>query len=521
MAASKRATRSGPSIADDFLAKARERLAQAAGPPIWQPHEGPQKDFYTSTADEVLFGGAAGGGKSMSAVALPIPWVGHSDLRSLVLRRRTDDLRDLLDKAKKVYKYGQKTGVRPFTPACPDAHFINSPPYECRFPAGGIIYFNHCEDANDWEKYQGQEYQIIVFEELTQFTERQYLEIKSRLRSGSPGLPRLVRATTNPGGTGHEWVFKRWRWWLNPEATIPGRAPRVGADGKPLPPAAPGEVLWIWRDEHGEEHVVPPGHPDATSRTFIPARLEDNPTLLAEDPTYRTKLRDFDPVRRAQLERGDWLAKPGKGRYFRLEWVTIVDACPSDTRFVRAWDKAATEPTPQNPDPDWTRGVKLGYSHSTGRYYIADLASTQAAPGVVKALIRNTAELDGKDVLIRLAQDPGQAGKADAADDVQKLDGFTVVTARVTGDKVTRFGGFSSQAAPQSTGGVQGRVCLVRGPWNKELIDELEAFPEGGHDDIADALSDAYDEVRKLPPPAPPPPPPMLVHLDESPIGFG
>jgi len=163
---------------------------------------------------------------------------------------------------------------------------------------------------------------------------------------------------------------------------------------------------------------------------------------------------------------------------------------------VRGWDKAATEPTAENKDPDWTRGVKLAKAYDS-TLYIEDLVSLRGGPGAVKALTKNTAELDGPAVVHRIPQDPGAAGKSQAADDVRALEGYIVVTKPVTGDKVTRFGPFSSQASPQSTGGERGRVCIVRASWNEELIHELESFPDGDHDDIADALADAYDQISE------------------------
>lgn len=127
----------------------------------------------------------------------------------------------------------------------------------------------------------------------------------------------------------------------------------------------------------------------------------------------------------------------------------------------------------------------------------------------MKSLLLTTAELDGKEVRIRVPQDPGAAGKSQAAEDVRSLNGFSVMTKPITGSKVTRFGPFSSQASPQSTGGVKGRVAIVIAPWNEELVRELESFPVG-HDDIADAVSDAYEELApaasegpRVPPPRP------------------
>jgi predicted phage terminase large subunit-like protein len=491
----------------------------------WRPHEGPQRQFIESEAAEVLYGGSAGGGKSFAAVALPIRWISNPDLRVLILRRRTGDLADIVDKAKKVYKFGKPSGIHSFSPVCPGVEFVGSPKNKATFPGGAVIYFDHCQNTTDWENYQGQEYQIICFEELTQFTEQQYLEIKSRCRSGSPGLPRYIRATTNPGGAGHEWVFRRWRWWMDPEATIPGRAPRLDMAGKPLPPAAPGEVLWIRRNEDGSEEVSHRDDPEATSRTFIPARLEDNPTLLAEDPSYQNKLRDFDPVRRAQLERGDWLVKPAAGLYFRRDWFgPIVQEIPPGRHVaVRRWDLAGTEPHANNPDPDWTSGVLL-VKHENGLYYIKDVARTRSNPGSVKAFVESTMDLDSRRVKVRFAIDPAQAGKAQAGDYVKlALDkGLDAHARREQDPKEQRIQRISSAATPPP-GELLGRLRIVAGRWNAAFVTQAEGWPDVAHDDDLDALAGAYEELVSVqigPPPKEPMQAIRTFNLDSAGCGF-
>lgn len=531
------------SLAADFFEAGQRKRAQVKADPLWTAQPGPQREFTESTADEVLYGGAAGGGKSSAVVALPLRWAALPHYRALILRRETPQLVDLLDKARGIYKTGVAGTYRGAYPA---AEFRGDKGL-WTFPSGAQVRFNHCQLDKDAFDYQGHEYPTIIFDELTHFTEAQYLEVKSRNRSGHLGTPCYTRATTNPGGPGHEWVFKRWGPWLDSKVVLPdwaeevvwtdgtvhtvrgvGLPPRTGEDGRPLPPAPGGMVLYVAKVGESERFSTQPFTVDrvsetdvvSTSRTFIPARLSDNPALLRSDPGYRAKLRDNDPVRRAQLEDGNWLVHVARGLYFKREWVTFVDAVPADARSVRAWDKAATEPHPGSPDPDWTRGVRMAYAASTDRFYISGLASLRGGPGAVKALIKATAELDGKGVKIRLPQDPGAAGKSDAADDVRSLQGWTVTAKPVTGDKVTRFGPFSSQASPQSTGGLTGRVCIVRGAWNETLVQELEDFPLGVHDDVADCVSDAFEEAQRFViAPGPSCPRPSF-RTDDAPLGL-
>jgi len=104
-------------------------------------------------------------------------------------------------------------------------------------------------------------------------------------------------------------------------------------------------------------------------------------------------------------------------------------------------------------------------------------------------LLRNTAAQDGKPVRIGFGQDPGQAGKSQAQHLVRALDGFTVTPAPESGDKLTRFGPFSSQCRA-------GNVKIRRGAWNEELFRVLEGFPELAHDDEVDACSGALEMLN-------------------------
>jgi len=147
-------------------------------------------------------------------------------------------------------------------------------------------------------------------------------------------------------------------------------------------------------------------------------------------------------------------------------------------------DLAATEKTADN-DPDSTASVKLGRIKSSGRFIILHRSTLQAGPHAVEQAIINTAAADGRGVVIRLPQDPGQAGKSQAQALVTKLAAYTVKTQRPTGDKIVRFSPFSSQCEA-------GNVDVLRAAWNEDLFDALEAFPEAAHDDDVDACSEAY-----------------------------
>jgi predicted phage terminase large subunit-like protein len=110
----------------------------------------------------------------------------------------------------------------------------------------------------------------------------------------------------------------------------------------------------------------------------------------------------------------------------------------------------------------------------------------QANLGDVERLILNTAAQDGKKVTIGFGQNPGQAGKSQAQHLVRALSGFTVRPITESGDKLTRFGPFSSQC-------LAGNVKILRGLWNEDLCRVLEGFPDLAHDDEVDACSGALE----------------------------
>lgn len=449
----------------------------------WEPNPGPQTRFLASGAKEILYGGAAGGGKSAGLIAIALRWQNVPQFRSIFFRRETTQLKDLLDKANEIFKI-----------AAPKARW-NRTENTWHFPSGATSYFRHLEHEGDEGAHDGQEYQYIGFDELTHFTKDMYTKLRARLRSSTPGLPRIMRGTSNPGGKHAEWVFQFWGPWLDPQydcdTHAPVRAdgtpfcPRTSDDGRALPPVPAGETLYVLETREGTRYVRK-GTPGATGRVFIPAKLADNPKLTDADPGYEANLLGLDAVRRAQLLDGDWLAKPAAGLVFKRAWFEIVDAAPADAMRVRAWDRAATVPKPGT-DPDWTVGLK--YSRTpAGVFYIEDVRRMRGTPQAVQAEIKTTAEADATKhghagaVTILLAQDPGQAGVVDIDALVRLLAKFDVRAIRETGEKVTRMRPASAQAEA-------GNIKVVRAAWNEDLFSELEAIPEGSHDDQGDTLS--------------------------------
>lgn len=174
--------------------------------------------------------------------------------------------------------------------------------------------------------------------------------------------------------------------------------------------------------------------------------------------------------------------RPLSGDLFQVERLQTVDGVPVGTRFVRAWDLASTEN-----GGDWTAGALIG-AMPDGRTIIADMVRGQWGPQNVEAALVATASRDSVTVRIRCAQDPGQAGKAQASYLAGKLAGHDVTFRTVSGDKITR-------ALPLAAQVNAGNVVLLRGGWNGALMDEMRGFPNAKHDDQIDAISDGFSEL--------------------------
>jgi predicted phage terminase large subunit-like protein len=183
------------------------------------------------------------------------------------------------------------------------------------------------------------------------------------------------------------------------------------------------------------------------------------------------------------------------GSLFKTEHIDLIDSAPtgSDAMVVRAWDLAATSATGGN-DPDWTAGVKL-MRDEPGRYIVLDVVRLRGTPHEVEAAITRTAQIDGMSVSIGLPEDPGQAGKHQAAYLAGRLAGYRTDISRESGAKTTRAAPVASQVEARN-------VAIVRAGWNHEFLEELRDFPFGRKDDQVDALSRAFTMLTKSRKPA-------------------
>lgn len=238
----------------------------------WKPTER-QTRALLSEATETLYGGARGGGKTDAGMVWMVnpDYISNPLYRGLVIRRNADDLRDWQDRARMMYR-----GLRPT--------FVGQPA-EITFPSGAIIRLGHLKDENAYTKYQGHEYQKILFEELTKIArESDYEKLLGSCRSTIPGLRAQIFATTNPDGDGYEWVKERFD-CLNPDEQV--------------------------RIISGE------GTKYERSRLFIPAKVDDNPHLMDNDPGYVAYLESIsDETLRKQWRDGSWEEPKIEGAYY-------------------------------------------------------------------------------------------------------------------------------------------------------------------------------------------------------------
>ena len=242
---------------------------------IFEPNPGPQTSFLAATEQEVLYGGAAGGGKSYSLIADPVRYFSNPHARMLIVRRSTEELRELISVSKQLYPR-----------AIPGIKFMERDKTWVA-PNGSTLWMSYLDRDDDVMRYQGQAFNWIGFDELTQWpTPYAWNYMRSRLRATkASGLPLYMRATSNPGGPGHQWVKKTF-----------------------IDPNTPNKAFWA-TDENGETIRWPVGHSRENEplfkRKFIPATLFDNP-YLSEDGMYEANLLSLPEHQRRQLLEGDW-----------------------------------------------------------------------------------------------------------------------------------------------------------------------------------------------------------------------
>ncbi len=344
---------------------------------------------------------------------------------------------------------------------------------EYHFPSGMRVSFRHLQHEKTIYDWQGAQVPLIAFDELTHFTEQQFFYLLSRNRSLC-GVRPYVRAATNPDSD--SWVAKLLAWWIDQQT------------GLPITERA-GRLRWFvrvnerleWADEPPELAERFPGVMPK-SLSFIPAKLSDNAALMAADPGYLANLLALPMVERERLLGGNWKIRPAAGLFFNRAWFRVVASVPDGSAYCRYWDKASTAGS-----GCYSCGVAMARSPD-GVYYVADVVRGRWSSLERNAVMRRTAQADGRGVEVWTEQEPGSGGKESAEITVRDLAGWDVRAERVTGDKETRARPLSAQAEA-------GNVCLVAAPWNEDYLTEMHSFPTGAYSDQVDASSGAFNKV--------------------------
>jgi len=332
-----------------------------------------QVRFLLLDNEEAFYGGAAGGGKSDALLMAALQYVSVPNYAAILFRKTYTDLTlpgALMDRAnewlrgKAQWHDKTKTWI---------------------FPSGATLTFGYLQNENDKYRYQSSEFQFIGFDEVTQFTEKSYTFMFSRLRKlKEMQVPIRMRCASNPGNIGHVWVKNRF---------IAGDLP------------------------------------------FIPARLDDNPFI--DRDAYLKSLDKLDPISRARYLKGDWDITE-MGAMFQREWFEIVNQAPV-CNTIRYWDLAATE----KKTSDYTAGALVG--EKDGIYYIIDIKRMRGTPLRVEELIKQTAMTET--ATIWMEQEPGSSG-VNTIDHYRRnvLKGFTFYGDKKTGSKILRAAPLASAA---------------------------------------------------------------------------
>lgn len=435
-----------------------------------RPQPGKQEMFLSSPADIVIYGGQAGGGKTYGLLLEAIRHVDNSLYGGVIFRRTSPQIRNeggLWDTSESIYSL---IGGEP-----------KQTTLEWVFPSGAKVKFAHMQYDKDKLDWQGSQIPFIGFDELTHFEKSQFFYMLSRNRSMCKVRP-YIRCTTNPDAD--SWVAEFISWWIDPETGLPIQE-------------RDGVLRWfymvsdelMWYDsaqEAKEAHPELAKISEPKSVTFISASVYDNPALLENDPGYLANLLALPKVERERLLGGNWKIRATGGNIFNRAWFEIVDVSPSSGKCVRYWDKAGTEDGGKR-----TAGVKIR-GPIDGIYYIEDVVKGQWSSMNREKIIKQTAEIDGRDIHIWIEQEPGSGGKESAESTIKNLAGFNVRADKVTGDKIERMMPLSAQSEA-------GNVKIVRGDWNNSFLNELHnASPDAEFLDQADAASGGFNKLARV-----------------------
>jgi hypothetical protein len=286
--------------------------AQQSTAPIWTPFpNSPQALAYESAADELLYGGAAGGGKTDLLLGL----AGTQHYSSIIFRREFPLLRNIVERSREIFNQRRESHLR-------DSY--NESLHIWRLVDDRMIEFAAMQYEKDRENFRGRPHDFYGWDEITEFTESQYRFVNGWLRTTRTGQRcRVVAAGNPPTDTEGEWVIQYWGAWLDPQH--PNKA-------------KPSELCWVARIDDKDiwiENDKPITYKQETiiprSRTFIPAFLADNPILAAT--SYGSVLQGMPEPLRSQLLYGDYSIRYTDNAYQVIPraWVEAAQARWTDT----------------------------------------------------------------------------------------------------------------------------------------------------------------------------------------------
>lgn len=335
---------------------------------VWTPNKGPQTAFLSSTCREVMYGGAAGGGKTDAILMLPFYRCYHPKHRSIIFRRTRKMLQEVIDRQQDLYKK-----------VVPGARW-NGEESRWYWPSGAFTQMGYMEHEQDRFNFKTFEYDMVLFDELTTFTEKQYLFMFSRNRTKDRTMPPVMRGGTNPGDVGHQWCYDRF---------VANREPYLVYESR------------IDADVEGM------GKLDLRTTTqFIPARLGDNPKM-ADRASYVAGLKLMGEEEAAAYLDGDWTHFIGKMfkhipiKGPRISWT-------AGSIIVRAMDYGYADPL----CIQWWRRHADGRWEGLHELYGSELTLDAIAHYVhtyeKEAHVRPAISVCGSDTLKREATSDGQ-----------------------------------------------------------------------------------------------------------------
>jgi predicted phage terminase large subunit-like protein len=429
---------------------------------IIRPNPGAQERFLSSNADIVIYGGARGGGKSWALLLDALRYVNNPRFTAVIFRRTYPQIAaqgGLWDKSCEIYPYFNA--------------IANKSNYRWHFPSGASVSFAHMKDERHKLNWQGAEICYLGYDELTHFTQTQFLFLLGSNRS-TCGIKPYIRATCNPDA--ESWVRSLVAPWL-------------AEDGYAAPDNK-GVLYCSFAD--GDFQILRKGKTednlDPKTLTYISADVWDNTKLLEINPDYITSLRSLPLIERERFlgikgRGGNWNIKAASGLIFKSAWLTVTHTYTyqKSDRAIAYWDFAATTHTAS----DYSVRALLVKRNTI--IYIVDILRFRAPPAECNKIVITTAQKDSQyNAAIRWQNDPGSAGVRDSAALMTLLSGYDARPVNEHRDKVSR-------ALPLSASCEAGNVMICNGNWNQILISEMESFPDGVHDDQVDAIAGAYN----------------------------